>query len=77
MIKKKSETLSVFTKFKTMEELQLDVKIKAIQSDWGGEYRAFSTILQHHGIVHRRICPHTHEQNGITERKHSTSQKWG
>lgn len=61
MLKKKSEALSVFTRFKTMVELQ---------SDWGGEYRAFSTILQHYGITHRVICPHTHEQNGFIERKH-------
>lgn len=70
MLKKKSEALPVFIKFKAMVELQLDTKIKAIQSDWGGEYRAFSNLLSQYGIVHRRICPHKYEQNGIIERNH-------
>lgn len=53
-----------------MVELQLGTKIKAVQSDWGGEFRAFTTLLQQCGIIHRIICPHTHEQNGLIERKH-------
>lgn len=70
MLQRKSEALAAFTKFKAMAELQIETKIKALQSNWGGEYRAFSTLLQHHGITHRVICPHTHEQNGLIERKH-------
>lgn len=27
-------------------------------------------MLQQCGILHRVICPHTHEQNGVVERKH-------
>ena len=62
--------LSVFQTFKLSVELQLNTKIKSVQSDWGGEYRPFSASLASYGISHRLICPHTHHQNDIVERKH-------
>jgi len=34
-IKSKAETLYVFQAFKSMVELQLNTKIKSVQSDWG------------------------------------------
>lgn len=46
MLKRKSDALSVFIKFKAMAELQFATKIKAIQYNWGGEYKAFSSLLQ-------------------------------
>lgn len=51
MLQRKYEALSIFVKFKATAELQLATKIKAIQSNWGGEYRDFSNLLQHHGIT--------------------------
>ena len=69
-IKSKAETISVFQAFKYMVELQLNSKIKIVQSDWGGEYRPFSTLLASFGVSHRLTCPHTHHQNGVVERKH-------
>ncbi|KAG8501842.1 hypothetical protein CXB51_004605 [Gossypium anomalum] len=33
-------------------------------SDWGGEYRAFTKVLNDLGILHHLSCPHTSEQNG-------------
>lgn len=53
-----------------MVELQFQKKIKALQTDAGKEYLAFSTSLKDHGIIHRLSCPYTHEQNGSPERKH-------
>ena len=53
-----------------MVELQLNTKIKSIQSDWGGEYKPFSRLLASFGISHRLTCPHTHHQNGVVERKY-------
>ena len=53
-----------------MVELQLNTKIKSIQSDWGGEYKPFSNLLASFAISHRLIYPHTHHQNGVVERKH-------
>jgi len=69
-LKNKSETFSVLQQFKTMTELQFDAKIKRVQTDWGSEFRPLTSFLQTHGIIHRLICPHTHHQNGIVERKH-------
>jgi len=62
-IKTKVETISVFQAFKPMVELQLNTKIKSVQSDLGGsEYRPFSALLTFYDISHRLICPHTHHQ---------------
>ena len=36
----------------------------------GGEYQAFTSLLQSFGIIHKVSCPHTHEQNGVVEQKH-------
>nr|KYP40244.1 Retrovirus-related Pol polyprotein from transposon TNT 1-94 [Cajanus cajan] len=69
-LKSKAETLSVFQQFKAMAELQFNTKIKSVQSDWGGVYQAFTSFLATNGIEHRLICPHTHHQNGVVERKH-------
>jgi len=52
-----------------MVELQLNTKIKSIQSDWEGEYRPFSTLVASFGISNR-LATHTHHQNGVVERKH-------
>lgn len=53
-----------------MIELQLNYKIKQVQSDWGGEFRSLITFFKEKGIIHRLSCPHTHHQNGVIERKH-------
>jgi hypothetical protein len=66
----KSDVTSVFTKFKNYVECFFKFKIRAIQSDWGGEYRPLNKLLQSFGISHRVSCPHTHQQNGAIERKH-------
>ena len=59
--------------FSKLSSYQLNfnyTQIKGVQSDWGGEYRPFSALLASYGISHRLICPHTHHQNGVVERKH-------
>ncbi|PKU74388.1 Retrovirus-related Pol polyprotein from transposon TNT 1-94 [Dendrobium catenatum] len=68
----KQETL---TKFKTLCNLILNqhsTKPKILRSDGGGEYTstAFKTFLADHGIIQQLSCPHTPEQNGVSERKH-------
>lgn len=70
MLKNKSDALQTFKTFKCQVELQSSLKIKAVQSDGWGEFRVFSYFLVSHGIVHRFSCPHTHQQNGLVERKH-------
>jgi histone deacetylase 1/2 len=69
-LKLKSETLTKFTQFKSMVELQFGCKIKVVQTDGGGEFRPFTKFLTELGVIHRLTCPHTHHQNGLVERKH-------
>src|ERR1044072_4884628 len=69
-LKVKSEAFTIFQQFKLMAELQFGHKLKSLQTDWGGEFRSFTTFLKNQGILHRLICPHTHHQNGVIERKH-------
>jgi histone deacetylase 1/2 len=66
----KSDVYSVFHQFQTLVERQFSLKIKSVQTDWGGEYRKLSTFFQTVGIHHRLICPHTYEQNSTVERHH-------
>uniref|UniRef100_A0A803NGK1 Integrase catalytic domain-containing protein n=1 Tax=Cannabis sativa TaxID=3483 RepID=A0A803NGK1_CANSA len=70
MLRTRDEALPTFTKFKSQVELQLGYQIKALQSDWGGEFRAFTYLTESSGIIHKLAYPHTHEQNGVVERKH-------
>ena len=45
--------IDAFQNFKSRVELQLNTKIKSIQSDWGSEYKPFSNLLASFGISHR------------------------
>ena len=69
-LKNKSAAFHAFLQFKAAVELQLGHKIKYVESNCGGEFRAFTIFFHEHGIIHCLICPHTHHQNGIVERKH-------
>ena len=69
LLKTKDETFSTFLKFKAMVEIQFSSKINALQSDWEGEYKPFSTHLHNLSIKHKASCPYTPQQNGRAERK--------
>lgn len=47
--------------------------MRYFQSDGGGEFmsNAFKKLLSSNGIVRLISCPHTPQQNGTAERKHS------
>lgn len=66
----KSDVYNVFKQFMVTVERQFNTKLKAVQSDWGGEFRNLSTFFSSLGIIHRLSCPHTSEQNGMVERRH-------
>jgi histone deacetylase 1/2 len=70
LLKHKSDVEHVFYTFQAHVERLLNTKIKAVQSDWGGEYHKLHRYFQRLGISHRVSCPHTSQQNGIAERKH-------
>ena len=67
---KKNDALPIFIQFQKYVERYFNLKIKSIQSDWGGEFRSLSKFFETCGIAHRLSCPHTHQQNGAVERKH-------
>jgi histone deacetylase 1/2 len=69
-LKSKSDALKAFTNFLALVQNQFQASIKALQSDWGGEFRPFTSLLHELGIQHRLTCPHTSHQNGTVERKH-------
>jgi hypothetical protein len=68
---RKSKVFENFIKFKLLVKIQFSTKIKQIQSDGGGEYTStqFQSFLSNNGIVHRKSCPYTSQQNGLAERK--------
>ena len=70
-LKKKSETILKFRHFKSMVELQMPFKIKALRSDRGGEYIAkyFSQFCEDFGIIRQFTQVYTPHLNGIAERK--------
>ena len=61
LLSHKSQALEAFFQFKTMAELQLNTKLKALQTDNAKEFLAFTKHLQPLGIHHRLSCPHAHE----------------
>ena len=73
----KSEVFSIFQGFYNMVQTQFKKAIKILRSDYGGEYIShdFSTFLSDKGILHKKSCPHTPQQNGFAERKIDTFLK--
>ena len=69
-IMRKSDVYAIFVKFQSYVERFFNIKIKRVQSDWGGKYRSLHKYFQQNGITHRLSCPYTHQQNGAIERKH-------
>jgi histone deacetylase 1/2 len=69
-LKSKADALAAFKQFNTLIQNQFQTIIKALQSDWGGEFRSFTSMLTSLGIIHRLTSPHTSHQNGTVERKH-------
>ena len=68
LLRNKSDSFQTFQNFKAQAKLQLGFKIKCLQSDWRGEFCAFTDYLTINGIIHRIYCPHTYQQNGVAER---------
>ena len=73
----KSQALTTLITFKNQIEKSLELKIKALQCDMGGEYKAFETYLKREGISLRYSCPYTHHQNGKAERKYRHIVEFG
>nr|GEY08113.1 retrovirus-related Pol polyprotein from transposon TNT 1-94 [Tanacetum cinerariifolium] len=65
----KSNVCSIFKSFVQMVERQFTTKLKNVQTDWDGEFRNLALFFSSLGIIHRRSCPHTSEQNCFVERR--------
>jgi hypothetical protein len=78
-IHNKSDVFRVFVQFKSLVENQFSSSIKQFQCDGGGEYMSnqFNNFLVTHGILHCVSCPHTPQQNGVTEHKHRHIMEMG
>jgi histone deacetylase 1/2 len=69
LLRRKSEVFQCFHDFQNLVERQFNRKIRAVQTDWGGEYQSLNSFKRI-GIDHHVSCPHAHQQNGSAERKH-------
>ena len=65
----KDQELPTFIKFKTLVEKQFSSIIKCLQSNNGGEFKAFAPFLTQQGIRNRCSSPHTSKQNGHSKCK--------
>ncbi|XP_022633080.1 uncharacterized protein LOC111241023 [Vigna radiata var. radiata] len=67
----KNDTLKVFKRFAAAVQNEMDLKIKAIRSDHGGELqnKEFDDYLAEMGIVHNFSGPRTPKKNRVVERK--------
>ena len=74
LMRRKSESFEKFKEFMVEVERKLDKHIKALRSDWGGEYLSseFKDYLTQKGIVSQLIALGTPQQNGVPERRNRT-----
>lgn len=76
-IKLKSGVHNIFLQFLSHVERLFNTKLQILQIDGGGEFTPLTKICKQLGINHRLSCPHTHQKNGLVERKHRHIVKIG
>ena len=52
----KSDLFNIFHQFQVLVERQFSLKIKYVETDWGGEYQKVNTYFKTIGIHHHVIC---------------------
>ena len=68
LLKSKDEPIEKFVLYKTKVENQLNIKIKKLKSDRGGEYElSFADLCAHNGIIHETTKPYSPQSNGVVE----------
>ncbi|GKB08315.1 retrotransposon protein, putative, ty1-copia subclass [Tanacetum coccineum] len=74
LMKYKHEVFETFKVFQNEVENQLGKKIKAIQSDRGGEYLSheFVNHMKSYGIISQLTPPYTPQHNKVFERRNQT-----
>jgi hypothetical protein len=70
-LRNKSEAFENFKVYKEMVENQMDLKIKCLRSDNGGEFtsKEFMDYCSRHGIKRKLFVARTPQENGVVERK--------
>ncbi|GFW22180.1 retrovirus-related Pol polyprotein from transposon TNT 1-94 [Trichonephila clavipes] len=70
----KSDTYDILAKFIIRAERQLDLKVKAVRTDFGGEFIAsiLSDFFVERGIKHEKTNIYMPQQNGASERLNRT-----
>jgi hypothetical protein len=73
-LKLKSEAFVAMTNYIAKVERQLACKVKMIRSDNGGEFtsKQWENYMVANGMVHVKVAPDAHAQNGRVERVHLT-----
>jgi transposase InsO family protein len=76
-LKNKSEAFENFKIYKEMVENEMDLKIKCLRFDNGGELtsKEFMDYCSNHGIKKQFSIAMTPQHNGFVERKNKTIQK--
>ena len=74
MLKTKDEALSAFKKIKVSAEMEVDLKMKALRTDRGGEFtsKEFSKYCEGLEIKRFLTTPYSPQQNGVVERRNQT-----
>jgi transposase InsO family protein len=74
-LRKKSEAFENFKIYKEMVENEIDSRIKCLGSDNGGEFtsKEFMDFCSEHGIKREFLTTKTPQQNGVVERKNTTT----
>ena len=73
-LSQKNDTFDTFRIFAMKIQNELELKIKIIQSDHGGEFDNldFGNLCDELGIAHQFSAPRTPQQNGVAEHKNCT-----
>jgi transposase InsO family protein len=77
LVNHKFEAFEKFKIFKAQVENEMDLKIKCLRSDRGGEftYDEFNSYCEKHGIKRQFFISITPQQNGVVERLNKTIQE--
>ena len=76
-LKKKLESFECFKIFKEMVENDIDLKIRTLRLDNGGEFTSneFCNYCEKHGIKSKFSASRTPQQKGVLERKNGTVEE--
>jgi transposase InsO family protein len=76
-LKNNSKAFENFKIYKEMVENEMDLRIKSLRYDNGGEItsKEFMDYYSSHGIKRKFFVARTPQQNGVVERKNMTVQE--